>query len=495
MVIPTRDEEANVAPLLLRLRAALASLDHEVLFVDDSDDGTPRLIASAAATDPRVALVHRQGAERRGGLSTAVLMGMHAVRGEFVCVMDADLQHPPESIPAMLEAAVGGADVVVASRYVRGGSGRGLDGGLRRLVSRGAGAVVRALFREARASSDPLSGFFVCRRGVIDGIEFRPVGFKVLLELLVCVPGLRVRDVPLDFASRTAGASKASMRQGLLFAGHLRSLFLDVQGSARSWKFGLVGLSGLAILLPLVAVLTGVAGMPALAAFLPAYLPSLVWNTVLNRYWTFADQRCGIGEGTSRYLERAVMSGAAMFAFYAALVASHVAPILAALGGAIVAMAVNAAANRAAVNRRPRLWGALATSLGIQAALVRITQEVGADRSYVLPPSGAESAALPPGTVGRVVSRRRAVLFTESAGHRTQRRSNIEVGSTLVAPIVDGGVVRGVLVCERFAHHPFEPSDLEAAMSAAPALGGLIAGDAGHGSERRSGLLPGAVKT
>lgn len=495
MVIPTRDEEANIEALLGRLRATLGSVDHEILFVDDSDDGTPGLVAAAAASDPRVGLVHRQGAERQGGLSTAVLSGIHAVRGEYVCVMDADLQHPPESIPAMLEAAVGGADVVVASRYMRGGSRHGLDGAIRRLVSRGAGALARALFREARASSDPLSGFFVCRRGVIDGIEFRPVGFKVLLELLVCVPGLRVRDVPLHFASRSAGASKASMRQGLLFAGHLRSLFLDVQGSARSWKFGLVGLSGLAILLPLVALLTGVGGMPALAAFLPAYLPSLVWNTVLNRHWTFADQRHGIGEGTARYLERAVVSGAAMFAVYAGLLAGHVAPILAALGGAMVAMAVNAVGNRAAVNRRPRLWGALATSLGIQAALARISQEVGADHSYVLPPSGAEPAALPPGTVERVVSRRRAVLFTESASHRTQRRSNIEVGSTLVAPIVDGGVVRGVLVCERFTHHPFEPSDLEAAMSAAPALGGLIAGDAAHGSEMRPALVRGAVKT
>jgi dolichol-phosphate mannosyltransferase len=494
VVIPTRDEEANVEPLLRRLQATLGSVDHEILFVDDSDDRTPRLIAAAAASDPRVGLVRRDGTEREGGFSTAVLRGMHAVRGEFVCVMDADLQHPPETIPAMLEAAAGGADVVVASRYMRGGSGHGLDGAGRRLVSRGAGTVARALFREARASSDPLSGFFVCRRGVIDGIEFRPVGFKVLLELLVCVPGLQVRDVPLEFASRGAGTSKASLRQGLLFLGHLRSLFADVQGSARRWKFGLVGLSGLAILLPVIALLTGVGRLPALAAFLPAYLPSLVWNTVLNRSWTFADQRHGIGEGTARYLERAILSGAAMFVAYAGLLVAGVTPVLAALGGALVAMAVNATANHAAVHRRPRLWGELATSLGVQAALTRITAEVGADRSYVLPPAGAAPAALPPGTVERVVSRRRAVLFTESASHRTQRRSNIEVGSTLVAPIVDRGIVRGVLVCERVAQHPFAGGDLEAAMNAAPALGELIVRAAGEGSGRLPGLLPGTIK-
>jgi dolichol-phosphate mannosyltransferase len=116
VVIPTRDEEANVEPLLRRLAATLGSIDHEILVVDDSDDRTPRLVAAAAAGDQRIGLVHRQGPERDGGLSTAVLLGIHAVSGEFVCVMDADLQHPPENIPAMLAAAVAGADVVVASR-------------------------------------------------------------------------------------------------------------------------------------------------------------------------------------------------------------------------------------------------------------------------------------------------------------------------------------------------------------------------------------------
>ena len=128
VVIPTRDEEANVGPLLLRLRATLGPIDHEILFVDDSDDRTARLVAAAAADDPRIGLVHRQGTDRDGGLSTAVLRGIHAARGEFVCVMDADLQHPPENIPAMHEAAAGGAGVVVASRYMRGGCGHGLDG-------------------------------------------------------------------------------------------------------------------------------------------------------------------------------------------------------------------------------------------------------------------------------------------------------------------------------------------------------------------------------
>ena len=494
VVVPTRNEEATVGPLLARLGAALEAIDHEILFVDDSDDGTARAIGAAAAADPRVSLVHREGPERAGGLSTAVVLGIHQTRGEFVCVMDADLQHPPEDIPGMLTVARDGADVVVASRYVRGGSRRGLDGRGRRLVSRTAGAVARGLFTEARASTDPLSGFFLCRRRVIDGIEFRPVGFKILLELLVCVPGVTVRDVPLVFAARAGGSSKATARQGLLFLGHIRSLVFDVQGSARPWKFGLVGLSGLAILLPLIALLTATVGMPALPAFFLAYLPSLAWNTVLNRVWTFADQRHGLGEGTARYLERAVLSGVVMFGAYAGLLGLGAGPVLAALAGALVAMALNATVNRAAVRRSPRLWSEVALRHGVQAALARLRAEVGADRCYLLPPSGPAPAALPSGMVERVVEERRGVLYTQAAGHRAQRRSNIEVSSLLLVPLMDGETVGAVLVCERRARHSFEADQLDAAMTAAPALGGLIAATTGDRSTRAA-LDAGAVKS
>ena len=494
VVIPTRDEETNLETLLPRLRASLAGIDHEILFVDDSDDRTPRLIAVAAGQDPTIDLIHREGAERAGGLSTAVLRGLRSVRGQFVCVMDADLQHPPETIHAMLDAAVAGADVVVASRYVYGGSRAGLAGAARRAISRGAGWLARLLFAEARASTDPLSGFFLCRRQVIDGIEFRPVGFKILLELLVCVPGIRVRDVPLAFAPRTAGVSKASFRQGGLFLSHIRSLVLEVQGSARRWKFALVGLSGLAILLPLVAVLTGTAGLAPLAAFLPAYIPSLLWNSALNRVWTFADQRHGLGEGTTRYLERAALSGAAMFVTYAALLQVRAAPVVAALGGAAVAMVFNAAGNRAAVHRRPRLWSDIATSQGVVAVLTRIGAELAAGRSYVLPTSGSEAAALPHGTIARVVEQRRAAIFTESASHRAQRRSNIDVQSALVVPLIHGDSVRGVLVCERIAHHPFDAHDLDRAMVVAPLLGEMIASTAAEVTAMRPGWNSGSVE-
>ena len=493
VVVPTRNEETNVGPLLSRLTAALAGVDHEVLFVDDSDDGTPAAIATAADGDPRVGVLHRDGVDRAGGLSTAVVHGIHSTHGEFVCVMDADLQHPPEDIPSMLAAARDGADVVVASRYTRGGSRRGLGGVGRHLVSRAASAVARALFSEARSSRDPLSGFFLCRRRVIDGIEFRPVGFKILLELLVCVPGLAVRDVPLDFAARSRGTSKASARQGLLFLGHIRSLVFEVQGSARPLKFALVGLSGLALLLPLVAMLTVGAHVAPLPAFLLAFPPSVVWNTVLNRAWTFADQRHGLGEGTTRYLERAVLSGAVMFCAYAGLVAAAAAPVLAAAGAAVPAMLINGVTNRNAVRRRPRLWSEVTLNQGVQAALARLAGEIGAARTSLLPPSGATPGTLPDGLVERVVEQRRGVLFTEAAGHRAQRRSNIDVRSTLLVPVVAGESVAAVLFCERLARHPFDGDQLDAAMTAALAIGGQLG--SGHQARGRHSavLRPGPL--
>ena len=144
-------------------------------------------------------------------------------------------------------------------------------------------------------------------------------------------------------------------------------------------------------------MLTGGAHLPALTAFLLAYPPSLLWNTALNRAWTFADQRHGLGEGTARYLERALLSGAAMFAVYAALVGLRAAPVAAAAGGAVVAMAVNGVANRAAVRRRPRLWSEVALNQGVQAVLGGSPPRSARRGPRSCPPRGRFPPGFPPG--------------------------------------------------------------------------------------------------
>ena len=464
VVVPTRNEAANVEPLWNRLSAALQGAAFELCFVDDSDDDTAERIAAMEQAHPEVRLLARRGPERAGGLSTAVVSGLRMARGEYVCVIDADLQHPPELIPRLLEQAAGGADLVVASRYVAGGSSAGLEGWMRRAVSRGASLVAQVLFREARRTTDPLSGFFLCRRTLIDGIEFRPVGFKILLELLVCVPGLRVVDVPVTQHRREHGSSKAEMRQGLLYLGHLRSLFLDVPGSARRWKFALVGMSGVAVFVPVLWALSGPGRVQPLVAFVPAFLVSAVWNYRLNWRWTFADQRRQ-GGAPRHYLDFALLTGVIMFGAFAGLTAAGVAVAFAGLGAAVVGMVANGFINAESVRRRPSAWAKIAVDHGVQASLARLADAVGADRAFVLPPLG-DAAGWPAGVMAHAVTSRHPLLITEAPSHRVQRRSNIETSSRLVIPVVDAESVVAVVVCERSAPRGFAPADLETATQA-----------------------------
>ncbi len=467
VVVPTRNEAENIDPLGERLQSALQGIPFELCFVDDSDDATPDRIASLRPAGGAVRCLARPPGERAGGLSTAVVAGLRMARGRWVCVMDADLQHPPELIPKLLAQGESGADLVVASRYARGGSRAGLNGAGRRAVSRGATAVARMLFAEARLSTDPLSGFFLCRRSLIDGIEFRPVGFKILLELLVCVHGLRVVDVPLAQQRREAGASKAGLRQGLQYLGHLRSLFMDVPGSARRWKFAIVGVSGLAVFLPTLWALSGPAALNPLVSFIPAFALSVAWNAGFNWLWTYADQRRSRGAGARRYFDWALLSGVIMFGAFAVLVEdARLAPLLAGLVAALVAMAVNALVNRSTVSRRASVWASVAVDHGVQAGLSRLAADVGADRAFVLPASGGDVAGLPAGLLAHAVESRRPLLLAEAPSHRVQRRSNIEVASRLVVPVVDGTAVVAVVVCERSSPRGFDVAALETATRA-----------------------------
>jgi hypothetical protein len=147
VIVPTRNESGNVAPLIARLGEALAGIDAEVLFVDDSSDTTPEQVRSTAVTASLpVRLLHRTAKERVGGLGGAVLAGLRSAHGDWAVVMDGDLQHPPEVVPDLLRAGQqSGADLVVASRYVGAGSAGGLSTATRERVSGGANALARAV--------------------------------------------------------------------------------------------------------------------------------------------------------------------------------------------------------------------------------------------------------------------------------------------------------------------------------------------------------------
>src|SRR5919112_3524388 len=294
LVVPTRNEADNIPKLVRELRESLSDVDYRVVFVDDSTDGTPEVIQDLAEQDGRVHLVRREGMERYGGLSTAVTTGMELFSGasEYTCVMDADLQHPPEKVREMLEIARrSDADVVVASRYAPGSRHAGLPGIMRRAVSVGSKYLAQFVFKEARKTSDPMAGFFLVKNQGISGIQFRPTGFKVLLEILVCAPELEVLEVPFDFQARHAGVSKATARQGFEYLAHILSLFWYVPPAGRLWKFLLVGASRVLVNMATLIVLAEYFDANKVIAWMFAVGVSILSNFLLNNAFTWRDIR------------------------------------------------------------------------------------------------------------------------------------------------------------------------------------------------------------
>jgi dolichol-phosphate mannosyltransferase len=184
VVIPTRNEAENIPELVLRLNQRL-DVPAELVFVDDSSDHTPEVIAAAAGwSQLPVRLLHRPRPD--GGLGGAVVLGLREAQAPWAVVMDADLQHPPEFVPMLYaETQVNQVDVVVASRYRDGGGRDGLANAYRTLASSTSSLLVRCAFpRLLRHVTDPLSGFFAVRRGALDLPTLRPHGYKILLELI-----------------------------------------------------------------------------------------------------------------------------------------------------------------------------------------------------------------------------------------------------------------------------------------------------------------------
>lgn len=216
MVIPTLNEAGNIPTLLDRLSAAVAELPLACEFIvvdDDSTDGTADVVRDYACKDPRVRLVVRKGQK---GLAGAVIHGWTHSDAELLGVIDADLQHPPEVLPRLIEPVLNGADIAVASRYTNGnGDSVGEWNKLRLFISRCSTLATAPLQKKGVKIKDPLSGYFVVRRECIADLELQPEGFKILLEILVKGRIRRAVEVPFQFATRQSGKSKADFKVAL----------------------------------------------------------------------------------------------------------------------------------------------------------------------------------------------------------------------------------------------------------------------------------------
>lgn len=300
LVVPTFNESANIRELLRQIGESVPSrLPCEVVFVDDSTDDTPDVIREAAREHPfPVTVLHREQPE--GGLGGAVVEGLRAATSEWIVVMDGDCQHPPSLVPELVATGErSGAGLVVASRYIEGGSRAGLAGGYRVAVSRGATWLTKSLFpRRLHGVSDPMSGFFAIRRADVTADTLKPLGYKILLELAVRSRPRRVAEVPFVFQDRFAGASKSGAREGLRFLRHLAGL-RTASPVARMIGFGLIGASGfLPNLLGLWALTRS--GLHYVPAEIAANQLGVAWNLVLIEHLLFRDRR-----GHRRWWDRA----------------------------------------------------------------------------------------------------------------------------------------------------------------------------------------------
>lgn len=289
VVVPTFNEGANVEALVQRLQNALEGTPAELLFVDDSQDDTPAIIAivgDRSALDVRC--LHRETPE--GGLAGAVVEGVRHARGDSVVVMDGDLQHPPELVPLLLQQLQHDeADLVVASRYLGDGDASGLSSTLRRSVSSGSTLLAKACFprRVGSVCTDPMTGFFCFRRGAVDVDRLRPRGFKILLEILARHE-LRVAELPFVFGERHAGASKASWANGMSFLFQLLALRMG-----RMSRFAAVGVLGAILNLAIMWVFVHLTPVHYVMAAVVAAEVSILHNFLMQEHFVFRDIKHG----------------------------------------------------------------------------------------------------------------------------------------------------------------------------------------------------------
>jgi dolichol-phosphate mannosyltransferase len=209
VISPTLNEAENVAQLVAELSLALDGVDYEIIIVDDNSADLTWLVAQKIAeTNPRVRTLRRMD---HPGLGLAVIEGFSAAQGDLIACIDADLQHDPAILSKMLAEFDKGAEVVVGSRHIEGGS-TGNWGRLRRVQSWIATRTAQVLL--GIRLKDPMSGFFLVSRENFHDVKqsLNGNGFKILLEILTKLNGARVMEVPYVFRSRTKGQSKLSNR-------------------------------------------------------------------------------------------------------------------------------------------------------------------------------------------------------------------------------------------------------------------------------------------
>lgn len=209
IIIPTYNEKDNIKKLIKKIFNSLKKYNFEIIFVDDnSTDGTTEIIEKISKKNRNIKLIKRK---RRMGINSAFICGYKKSVGKYVVLMDADLQHPPEKIPEMIEYLKNGYDLVISSRFLK--NSKIIEYPLfRKLFSIIMCKIIKLLIRKIKVN-DPLSGFFAIRREkleeIIDKIKFKR-GFKILIEILINSKKIKIKEIPFVFRPRIYGKSKVN---------------------------------------------------------------------------------------------------------------------------------------------------------------------------------------------------------------------------------------------------------------------------------------------
>ncbi|MCR4280408.1 MAG: polyprenol monophosphomannose synthase [Candidatus Komeilibacteria bacterium] len=223
IIVPTYQEAENIGLVLAGLKEVLASLDtvkSSILIVDDSPDDKTKDATLAAAGQLKPLSIQYLRRQRRG-LATAVIDGVNIADTEYILVMDGDLSHPPSIIAKMIQY-LAGHDLIIGSRLLPGGMVEQWPRH-RYLMSRFATKLAVYLTQHV---SDPLSGLFLIRKAAVDWQSLRPLGYKILLEILVRHPELKIKEIPYTFTNRQAGTSKINWLISWQYLRHWHRLWL-----------------------------------------------------------------------------------------------------------------------------------------------------------------------------------------------------------------------------------------------------------------------------
>jgi dolichol-phosphate mannosyltransferase len=309
LVIPTYKESQNIPQIVQRLTQLLDSVipnEYELIVVDDDSPDLTWKVAQELTPDyPQLRVMRRQG-ER--GLSSAVIRGWQVARGEVLGVIDADLQHPPQTLLQLWSEIQRGADLAAASRHVEGG-GVSDWSPIRRFLSRGAQTLGLIILPGVVGRvSDPMSGYFLVRREAIAGKTMNPVGYKILIEVIGRGNIRWIGEVGYVFQERQEGESKVTWKQYVEYIGHLVRLRFARWPVARFFRFGAVGFSGVFVDMALLYLLSDptTLGWGLTRSKIIASELAIVNNFLWNDLWTFGDissQQRGLRKRVKRFVK------------------------------------------------------------------------------------------------------------------------------------------------------------------------------------------------